>query len=73
MMESMQDINVSMNIYAILLESFAGEQGARMTAMDNATNNAESMIKDLTLRYNRHRQEKITTELIEVISGATSV
>ena len=65
--------NVSMQIFKILLESNAGEQGARMAAMDNATRNAGEMIDNLTLKYNRTRQADITKELIEIISGAESV
>jgi F-type H+-transporting ATPase subunit gamma len=60
-------------IYRALLESAAGEHGARMTAMDNATRNAGDMIKRLTLNYNRARQANITKELIEIISGAEAV
>lgn len=60
-------------IYRALIESAAGEQGARMTAMDNATRNAGDMIKRLTLEYNRSRQANITKELIEIISGAEAV
>jgi F-type H+-transporting ATPase subunit gamma len=65
--------NLSVQIYRALLESAAGEQGARMTAMDNATRNAGEMIKKLTLNYNRTRQANITKELIEIISGAEAV
>ena len=65
--------NVSVQIFKILLESNAGEQGARMAAMDNATRNAGEMIDSLTLVYNRTRQAFITKELIEIISGAESV
>jgi len=65
--------NVSIQIFKILLESNAGEQGARMAAMDNATRNAGEMIDSLTLKYNRTRQAYITKELIEIISGAESV
>ena len=65
--------NVSIQIFKVLLESNAGEQGARMAAMDNATRNAGEMINDLTLKYNRTRQAFITKELIEIISGAESV
>ncbi len=60
-------------VYGALLESAAGEQGARMTAMDNATRNAGDMINRLTLNYNRSRQAYITSELIEIISGAEAV
>ncbi|MDX2028753.1 MAG: F0F1 ATP synthase subunit gamma [Alphaproteobacteria bacterium] len=65
--------NLAMQVYAALLESAAGEQGARMTAMDNATRNAGDMIDRLTLNYNRSRQAYITKELIEIISGAEAV
>jgi len=65
--------NVSTQIFKVLLESNAGEQGARMVAMDNATRNAGEMINNLTLKYNRTRQAFITKELIEIISGAESV
>ncbi len=56
-----------------MLESFAGEQGARMTAMDNATRNAGDMINSLSITYNRTRQAQITKELIEIISGAEAL
>ncbi len=65
--------NVSTQIFKVLLESDAGEQGARMAAMDNATRNAGEMIDSLTLKYNRTRQAFITKELIEIISGAESI
>jgi F-type H+-transporting ATPase subunit gamma len=65
--------NLSMQVFRALLESFASEQGARMTAMDNATRNAGDMIGSLRLTYNRRRQAAITTELIEIISGAEAV
>ncbi len=65
--------NLSMQIFRSLLESYASEQGARMTAMDNATNNAADMIDKLRLKYNRTRQAAITTELIEIISGAEAL
>jgi len=65
--------HILIQIYGALLESAAGEQGARMTAMDNATRNAGDMIDRLTLNYNRSRQAYITKELIEIISGAEAV
>ena len=65
--------NVSIQIFKVLLENDAGEQGARMAAMDNATRNAGEMIDSLTLKYNRTRQAFITKELIEIISGAESI
>jgi len=65
--------NVAVQIYHALLENSASEQGARMTAMDNATRNAGDMIQNLTLQYNRTRQAAITTELTEIISGAEAL
>lgn len=65
--------NLSVQVYRALLESFASEQGARMTAMDNATRNAGDMINRLTITYNRSRQAQITKELIEIISGAEAL
>lgn len=62
--------NLGAQLYQALLDSAAGEQAARMTAMDNATSAAGDMIDDLTLQYNRERQSVITKELIEVVSGA---
>lgn len=59
-------------LFGAMIEAFASEQNARMTAMDNATTNAEEIIKDLTLLYNRVRQAAITTELNEVVSGAAA-
>jgi F-type H+-transporting ATPase subunit gamma len=64
---------LAVQTYTALLESSAGEHGARMTAMDNATRNAGDMIKRLTLNYNRARQANITRELIEIISGAEAL
>ena len=64
---------LAVQIYTALLESAAGEHGARMSAMDNATRNAGDMIKRLTLNYNRARQANITRELIEIISGAEAL
>jgi F-type H+-transporting ATPase subunit gamma len=64
---------LAIQIYHALLESAAGEHGARMTAMDNSTRNAGDMIKRLTLNYNRARQANITRELIEIISGAEAL
>ena len=64
---------LAIQVYRALLESAAGEHGARMTAMDNATRNAGDMIKRLSLNYNRARQANITKELIEIISGAEAV
>ncbi|MGY8975902.1 MAG: F0F1 ATP synthase subunit gamma [Alphaproteobacteria bacterium] len=65
--------NLAIQIYKAILESGAGEQGARMAAMDNATRNAGEMIDKLKLSYNRQRQAIITGELIEIISGAEAL
>ena len=65
--------NLSVQMLRALQESFASEQGARMTAMDNATRNAGDMINSLTITYNRSRQAQITKELIEIISGAEAL
>ena len=65
--------NLEIQVFRALLESEASELGARMTAMDSATSNAEEMIKKLTLKYNRARQETITKELMEIISGAEAL
>ena len=65
--------NLSVQVFAALLDSAAGEQAARMTAMDNATRNAGDKIDQLTLSYNRARQAYITKELIEIISGAEAL
>ncbi len=65
--------NISVQVFRALLENAASEQGARMSAMDNATRNAGEMIRKQTLRYNRTRQAMITKELIEIISGAEAL
>ncbi|MFP6600034.1 MAG: F0F1 ATP synthase subunit gamma, partial [Deltaproteobacteria bacterium] len=65
--------NLSVQVFRAMLESFASEQASRMTAMENATRNAGDMIDSLTLKYNRTRQAAITSELIEIISGAEAL
>ncbi len=65
--------NIAVQIFRALLENAASEQGARMSAMDNATRNAGEMIDKLTITYNRQRQAQITKELIEIISGAEAL
>ncbi|MBX6328867.1 MAG: F0F1 ATP synthase subunit gamma [Pseudolabrys sp.] len=65
--------NLAVQVFRALLENAASEQGARMTAMDNATRNAGEMIRKQTLNYNRTRQAMITKELIEIISGAEAL
>jgi F-type H+-transporting ATPase subunit gamma len=65
--------NISVQIFRALLENAAGEMGAKMSAMDNATRNAGDMINKLSITYNRQRQAQITKELIEIISGAEAL
>jgi F-type H+-transporting ATPase subunit gamma len=65
--------NLGIQVYRAMLESYAGEQGARMAAMDNATRNAGDMIDRLEQYYNRSRQAAITTEMIEIVSGAEAI
>ncbi len=65
--------NLAVQVFRALLENAASEQGARMSAMDNATRNAGDMIDKLTLNYNRTRQAQITKELIEIVSGAEAL
>lgn len=65
--------NIEVQLFRAMLESVAAEHGARMTAMDSATKNATDMMAKLTLQYNRARQAVITTELMEIISGAESI
>ena len=60
-------------IWRVLLESFASEQAARMTAMDSATTNANELLQSLNLTYNRARQAKITTEILEIVGGAEAL
>jgi len=72
-LEDLLPRNLSVQLFRAMLESYASEQGARMAAMDNATRNAGDMINNLTLTYNRARQAAITSELIEIISGAEAL
>ena len=65
--------NIAVQMFRAMLDSAAGEQAARMTAMDNSTRNAGDMIKRLSITYNRARQAAITKELIEIISGAEAI
>jgi F-type H+-transporting ATPase subunit gamma len=71
--EVLLEKHLGVQMLRILNESAASEHGARMTAMDSATNNAGEMVDSLTLQYNRARQDTITTELIEVVSGAEAI
>ncbi len=72
LLEQLLDKNFAIQAYRVLLESQAGEHGARMSAMENATNNADDMIDDLTLQFNKQRQAGITKELLEIIAGSES-
>ena len=72
-LDSLLRREVDVQLFQVLMESFAGEHGARMTAMDSATENASDMIASLTLTFNRARQAAITKELIEVVSGADAL
>ncbi|HUE79111.1 MAG TPA: F0F1 ATP synthase subunit gamma [Sphingomicrobium sp.] len=72
-LEALLPRNIAVQIYRALLENQAGFYGSQMTAMDNATRNAGDMINRLSIRYNRQRQAAITTELVEIISGAEAL
>ena len=72
-LEDLLPRSITTQIFTALLENAASEQGARMSAMDNATRNAGDMIEKLTIKYNRSRQAAITNELIEIISGAEAL
>jgi F-type H+-transporting ATPase subunit gamma len=65
--------NVGIQLFRAIRENSASEQGSKMTAMDNATRNAGDLIKRLSIQYNRARQAAITTELVEIISGAEAL
>jgi F-type H+-transporting ATPase subunit gamma len=72
-LESLLPKHVEVQVYRALMESLAGEYGARMTAMEAATKNASEMIDLLTLQFNKARQERITRELLEVVGGAEAL
>ena len=72
-LETLLPLYMTSLIYGGLLEAVASENGARMQAMDSATGNAEEMLEDLTLLYNRARQSSITQELTEIIAGASAI
>lgn len=72
-LERLLPLHLNMQLWKAILESNAAEQGARMTAMDNATENAKELQNDLKLKYNRARQSAITTEISEIISGAQAL
>ena len=65
--------HLNVQMWKYLLESFASEQAARMVAMESATDNAQEMIKDLKLQFNKVRQAAITTEMLEIVSGAEAL
>lgn len=73
LIEELLEKHFTVQVYRTMAESVAAEHGARMTAMENATNNAKEVLGKLTLTYNKLRQEKITTELIEIVSGAEAL
>ncbi len=73
LLEYVAEKRISSELYQSFLECFASEQGARMTAMDSAVNNCTDLIKTLSLKYNRTRQAKITTELVEIIASVESL
>ena len=72
-LDSLLPTNIAVQIYRAMKENAASEQGSKMTAMDNATRNAGDLINRLTIEYNRTRQAAITTELVEIISGAEAL
>jgi len=72
-LDELLPLHFKTQVYRVFLESYSSEQGARMTAMDNATKNAEEMIKTLTLQYNKARQASITKEILEVVAGAEAL
>ena len=65
--------HLNIQVWKYLLESYASEQAARMVAMENATENAEEMIKDLTMEFNKARQAAITKEILEIVGGAEAL
>jgi len=73
LIEELLPLILRTNFYRMLLDTVASEHGARMTAMDQATENANELLRDLRLTYNRARQDAITTELIEIVSGAAAL
>ena len=73
MIDDLLKRHFAVQVYRSMAESVAAEHGARMTAMENATKNASEMIRNLTLTYNKLRQATITTELIEITSGAEAL
>jgi F-type H+-transporting ATPase subunit gamma len=72
-LESLLPRHVEVQVYRALMDSVAAEYGARMTAMESATKNASEMIDLLTIQFNKARQERITKELLEIVSGAEAL
>ena len=73
LLSSMLPKSLKLQVYKILLDSFASEQGARMISMTQATDNATELLKELNLSYNKARQSAITNELVEIVSGANAL
>ena len=73
MVEQLIPKSLKVQLYKAILESNASEHGARMTAMDKATENADELLKDLKLTYNQTRQAAITKEILEIVSGAEAL
>ena len=73
LLQNLAEFNLATSLYTAMLENNCSEQSSRMSAMENSTKNAGEMLGKLTLTYNRTRQASITTELIEIISGATAL
>lgn len=72
-LEALVPKTIKIQLYKVLLDSFASEHGARMTAMQKATDNAEEMLKELNLKYNKARQAAITNEILEIVGGAEAL
>jgi len=72
-LEALVPKSIKVQLYKALADSFAAEHGARMTAMHQATENADALIKDLNLSYNKARQAAITNEILEIVSGAEAL
>ena len=72
-LDDMYELAIATTMFTSMLESAAAEQSSRMNAMENASKNGEDLIKELSIQYNRARQARITTELVEIISGASAL
>ena len=72
-LEDLLPKNISTQVFKALLENAASEQGSRMTAMDNATRNADDILRDTTILFNKTRQAYITTELMDIVNGAEAI